>query len=63
MFLSISITILPTVIYKLDRLSEDLDLDNSPGVDISHLKEDLLGFFQKTVGHPGTGANFQQSAT
>ena len=51
------------VIYKLDRLSEDLDLDNSPGVDISHLKEDLLGFFQKTVGYPGTGANFQQSAT
>jgi len=51
------------VVYKLDRLSEDLDLDNSPGVDISHLKDDLLGFFQKTVGYPGAGANFQQGAT
>ena len=50
------------VVYGLNRLSEDLDLDNSAGVDLSHLREDLLGFFQKTVGYPEAGASIQQGA-
>ena len=48
------------VVYGLNRLSEDLDLDNSAGVDLSRLREDLLGFFQKTVGYPEAGASIQQ---
>ena len=50
------------VVYGLNRLSEDLDLDNSVGVDLSHLKEDLLVYFQKTVGYPEAGASIQQGA-
>jgi predicted nucleotidyltransferase component of viral defense system len=50
------------VVYGLNRLSEDIDLDNSVGVDLSRLREDLLGFFQKTVGYSEAGASIQQEA-
>jgi predicted nucleotidyltransferase component of viral defense system len=51
------------VIYNLNRLSEDLDLDNSAGVDLTHLREDLLGYFQKTVEYSETRVGIQQGAT
>jgi predicted nucleotidyltransferase component of viral defense system len=51
------------VVYNLNRLSEDLDLDNSAGLDFSRLREDLLGYFQKTVGYSETGIGIQQGAT
>jgi len=50
------------VVYGLNRLSEDLDLDNGAGVDLSGLQEDFLGFFHKTVGFPEAGATTRQSA-
>ena len=39
------------VVYELNRLSEDLDFDNGLEVDLSHLANDLLGLFQKTLGY------------
>jgi len=39
------------VIYDLNRLSEDIDLDNSTGIDISNLEEDLLTYFRANVGY------------
>jgi len=39
------------VVYELNRLSEDLDFDNGAEVDLSHLTDDLLGLFQKTLGY------------
>jgi predicted nucleotidyltransferase component of viral defense system len=38
------------VIYGLNRLSEDIDLDNSNHVDISKLETDLLDFFRNNLG-------------
>ena len=53
------------VIYGLDRMSEDLDLDNSEDVDLSRLVEELQDYFRgrlrvehaevKTQGVSGTG--------
>ena len=40
------------VVYGLNRLSEDIDLDNSQGVDLSDLEMDLLKYFQMIVGYP-----------
>ena len=34
------------IIYDLNRLSEDLDLDNGAGIDLSSLEKDLLAHFQ-----------------
>ena len=39
------------VVYELNRLSEDLDFDNGAEVYLSHLTDDLLGLFQKTLGY------------
>jgi predicted nucleotidyltransferase component of viral defense system len=39
------------VVYELNRLSEDLDFDNSAEIDLTHLADDLLGLFQKTLGY------------
>lgn len=38
------------VIYGLNRLSEDIDLDNSGGMDLSSLETDLLAFFRSNMG-------------
>lgn len=40
------------VVYALNRLSEDLDLDNSAGMDLSNLAPDLQAFFRNTLGSP-----------
>ena len=39
------------VVYGLNRLSEDLDLDNSNGVVLERLSEDLSAYFQATFGY------------
>ncbi len=39
------------VVYGLNRLSEDLDFDNSGGVDLSGLPEDMTGLFRKSMGY------------
>lgn len=48
------------VVYELNRLSEDLDLDNSAGVDLSNLANDLSKMFANTLGYPETVAKAQQ---
>lgn len=47
------------VIYGLNRLSEDVDLDNSNHVDISDLETDLLDFFGTNVGYADVTAKTQ----
>ncbi len=37
------------IIFGLNRLSEDLDLDNSPGVNLADLDADLAAFFRSTI--------------
>ena len=39
------------MIYELNRLSEDIDLDNSNDVEISKLEEDLYSYFKTNVGY------------
>lgn len=47
------------VIYGLNRLSEDIDLDNSNGMDLSTLENDLLTFYRSTIGYAGVNAKTQ----
>jgi predicted nucleotidyltransferase component of viral defense system len=47
------------VIYGLNRLSEDIDLDNSSGIDLSKLENDLLNFFRSNVGYTDVTAKIQ----
>jgi len=49
------------ILYDLNRLSEDLDLDNSAGVDLSKLPDDLLTLFQKNYGYSDTTVKVQHS--
>jgi predicted nucleotidyltransferase component of viral defense system len=39
------------VIYGLNRLSEDIDLDNSSEIDLSDLENDLLTFYRSNIGY------------
>ncbi len=47
------------VIYGLNRLSEDIDLDNSNGIDLSHLENDLLAFYRSNIGYADVTAKTQ----
>jgi hypothetical protein len=47
------------VIYGLNRLSEDIDLDNSNGTDLSNLENDLLTFFRSNIGYADVTAKTQ----
>jgi predicted nucleotidyltransferase component of viral defense system len=47
------------VIYGLNRLSEDIDLDNSNGIDLSDLENDLLAFYRSQIGFAGVTAKTQ----
>lgn len=38
------------ICYGLNRLSEDLDLDNSDGIDLDNFEKDLLTFFRSIIG-------------
>jgi predicted nucleotidyltransferase component of viral defense system len=40
------------IIYGLNRLSEDIDLDNSIGMRLGDLEEDLLTYYPPTLGIP-----------
>ncbi len=50
------------VIYGLNRLSEDLDLDNSSEIDLSSLAVDLSTYYQRTFGYEDTSIKTQQGA-
>ncbi|HPR34503.1 MAG TPA: nucleotidyl transferase AbiEii/AbiGii toxin family protein [Anaerolineaceae bacterium] len=47
------------VIYGLNRLSEDIDLDNSNGIDLSNLENDLLAFCRSNIGYADVTAKTQ----
>ena len=47
------------VIYRLNRLSEDIDLDNSNELDLSNLEADLLNYFRSNVGYADVTAKTQ----
>lgn len=47
------------IIYGLNRLSEDIDLDNSNEVDLGMLESDLLTYFQSYVGYAEVTAKTQ----
>lgn len=47
------------VIFGLNRLSEDIDLDNSNGIDLSNLENDLLTFFRSNIGYADVTAKTQ----
>ena len=47
------------VIYGLNRLSEDIDLDNSNGIDLSNLENYLLTFFRSNIGYADVTAKTQ----
>lgn len=48
------------LIYDLNRLSEDLDLDNSAEVEISNLEEDLQTYFKANIGYQELTTKSQQ---
>jgi predicted nucleotidyltransferase component of viral defense system len=48
------------VVYSLNRLSEDLDFDNTAGVDLSRLADDLAGLFRKSLGYAPAEVKSQQ---
>ncbi len=50
------------VVYGLNRLSEDLDLDNAGASDISQLPDDLTAFFHKTLGYAEATVRTQKGA-
>jgi predicted nucleotidyltransferase component of viral defense system len=47
------------VIYALNRLSEDIDLDNSQGIDLVNLENDLLTFYRSNIGYAEVTAKTQ----
>ncbi|MEN8173829.1 MAG: nucleotidyl transferase AbiEii/AbiGii toxin family protein [Chloroflexota bacterium] len=49
------------VIYDLNRLSEDIDLDNSMGVELDRFADDLLDHFQKVLGYRDISWKHKQS--
>jgi len=48
------------VVYGLDRLSEDLDLDNSAEINLETLKDDLTTLFVSTFGYKDVSIKTQQ---
>lgn len=48
------------VVYGLNRLSEDLDFDNSQGIDLAYLADDLVALFHRTYGYAETIAKSQR---
>ncbi|MBA4384523.1 MAG: hypothetical protein C0410_07285 [Anaerolinea sp.] len=39
------------IFFGLNRLSEDVDLDNTNGIDISNLESDLLTYYRSNIGY------------
>jgi predicted nucleotidyltransferase component of viral defense system len=48
------------MLYGLNRLSEDIDFDNSNRIDLSNLKEDLLSYFRTKIGYSEVTAKNQK---
>ena len=48
------------IVYGLNRLSEDLDLDNAVRLDLSRLPDDLLAYFRKSLGYGEATVKAQQ---
>jgi predicted nucleotidyltransferase component of viral defense system len=46
-------------VYGLNRLSEDIDLDDGEGIPLSEMENDLVKYFQKTIGYPDVMAKTQ----
>jgi predicted nucleotidyltransferase component of viral defense system len=47
------------IIYGLNRLSEDIDFDNSIGINLNDLEDDLLAYFRTNIGYPDVTAKTQ----
>jgi len=47
------------VIYSLNRLSEDIDLDNSVEINLNQFEKDLLSYFRTTLGYADVTAKTQ----
>jgi predicted nucleotidyltransferase component of viral defense system len=47
------------MIYGLNRLSEDIDLDNSSEIDLNKMESDLLTFYRSNIGYPDVTAKTQ----
>jgi predicted nucleotidyltransferase component of viral defense system len=47
------------VVYQLNRLSEDIDLDNSAGVRLDDLASDLVAFFRQAFAYPEASVKTQ----
>ena len=47
------------MIYGLNRLSEDIDLDNTNGINLSSLETDLLTFYRSNIGYADVTARTQ----
>lgn len=47
------------VTYGLNRLSEDIDLDNTNGIDLGDLETDLLTFYRSNIGYADVTAKTQ----
>jgi predicted nucleotidyltransferase component of viral defense system len=47
------------VVYQLNRLSEDIDLDNSAGVKLDDLASDLVAFFRQAFAYPEAAVKTQ----
>ncbi len=49
------------VVYGLNRLSEDIDLDNSRDVKLDNFGDELLYYFQKILGYQDVSSKQQES--
>ena len=49
------------VIYDLNRLSEDIDLDNAQAIDLNMLSDDLIAYIQKNLGYQAITLRQQES--
>jgi predicted nucleotidyltransferase component of viral defense system len=49
------------IIYELNRLSEDIDLDNSQGIGLDHFGDDLLDYFQQHWSYQEISLRCQES--
>ena len=48
------------VMYDLNRLSEDIDLDNSQGIELSDFSDALLNHFNQVLSYPDISLNQQE---
>ncbi len=49
------------VLHNLNRLSEDIDLDNSTGVELDTFEDDLSDHFRKVLGYQDISLKYQES--